>query len=180
MAEPFSIATGAIQVAGAGLQLTKSLYEYVDTVKGANKQFKAIAVEVRLTSSVLEHLGELLQDHAGQSVCAQSILVDAKATLRGCENAFHEVDDTFKRFVNSQVAGSRGSSVAGRLSWPFKKGRLEALQANLERLKTTLLLMLSVLGYARDKMSRYVYEEVCSRQWTNVLKSSHISPSDLD
>ena len=59
MAEPFSIATGAIQVAGAGLQLAKTLHDYLSTVKNAHKHIKAIATEVRLTSSVLEHLGAL-------------------------------------------------------------------------------------------------------------------------
>lgn len=38
----------------------------------------------------------------------------------------------------------------GRWVWPLKKGNVEMLQANLERLKTTLLLMLSVLSFARE------------------------------
>ena len=48
MADPFSIATGAVQVAGAGIQLAKTLDEYLDCVKSARKHIKAIAVEVRL------------------------------------------------------------------------------------------------------------------------------------
>lgn len=47
--------------------------------------------------------------------------------------------------------GLKVGSFAGRLSWPCEKGKSNTLQANLERLKTALLLMLSVLGYAKDE-----------------------------
>jgi hypothetical protein len=154
--EPFSIATGALQVAGAGLQLAQTLYSYLDTVKNAHKHIKAIAVEVKLTSSVLEHLGTLLEDSDTEKLCSKNIVSDAKTAFRGCEDAFRDVDSTFKAIVTTQSETARGVSLSGRLAWPFKKGKLETLQANLERLKTTLLLMLSVLGYAKDKVSRFV------------------------
>lgn len=156
MAEPFSIATGALQVAGAGISLAKTLYEYLESVKSAHKHVKAIAVEVRLTSSVLEHLGTLLKDNEEEKLCSQNVVSDAKSAFNGCEDAFREIDNTFKVLVKPQADGTKSVSVAGRLSWPFKKGKLETLQANLERLKTTLLLMLSVLSYAREKASKWV------------------------
>ena len=156
MAEPFSIATGAIQVAGAGLQLAKTLHDYLGTVKSAHKHIKAIATEVRLTSSVLEYLGALLNENEAEKLCSKNIATDAKAAFQGCKDAFHDVDDAFKVLAKPNADGTKSVSVAGRLSWPFKKGKFEALQANLERLKTTLLLMLSVLGYARDKAAQCV------------------------
>lgn len=156
MVEPFSIATGAIQVAGAGFQLAKILYDYLNTVKNAQKHIKAIATEVRLASSVLEHLSALLGEHETEKLCSKNITSDAKAAFCGCEDAFREVEETFKVLIMPQREGSKAVSLSGRLSWPFKKGKLEALQANLERLKTTLLLMLSVLGYAKDKAAKYV------------------------
>lgn len=155
MADPFSIATGAVQLAGAGIQLAKTLYEYLDCVKGAHKQVKAIAIEVRLTSSVLEHLGALLKENDAEKLCSESIVSDAQTAFNGCEDAFLEINDEFKLLIKPREEGKRNVSVSAKWIWPFKKVKLETLQANLERLKTTLLLMLSVLSYARDKSSRY-------------------------
>lgn len=95
MAEPFSIATGAIQVASAGIELAKTLYEFLECVKSAHKHVKSIAVEVKLTSSVLKHLGKLLEDHENEKLCSQNIVIDAQAAFEGCEAAFREIDETF-------------------------------------------------------------------------------------
>jgi hypothetical protein len=156
MAEPFSIATGALQVANAGIALAKTLYDYLESAKSAHKHIKAIAVEVRLTSSVLEQLGRLLEETETERLCSKNIVTDAKAAFSGCEDAFREVDEAVRVLVKPPTNGTRNVSVSASLFWPFKKGKLETLQANLERLKTTLLLMLSVLGYARDKAAKYV------------------------
>jgi DNA-directed RNA polymerase II subunit RPB1 len=155
MAEPFSIATGAIQVAGAGLQLAKTLYDYLDSVKNPQKHIRAIAIEVRLTSSVLEHLGAFLKDE-GEALCSENIVRDAKAAFSGCENAFNEVSATFTVLVKPGNDMVTKISIVRRVSWRLRKGKLEAMQANLERLKLTLLLMLSVLGYAKDNAFKYV------------------------
>jgi hypothetical protein len=66
-------------------------------------------------------------------------------------------------------------SAAGRWVWPFKKGKLETLQANLERLKTTLLLMLSVITYAREKVSKYATKrEILATMLTGLHKNGYI------
>lgn len=151
MAEPFGIAASAIQVAGAGWSLAKTLHAYVDAVKSAQKHIKAVATEVKLTASVLDHLGGLLKDSEAEKLCTSDVISDAKDALGGCRDAFGEIEEAFKGVVKTLADGSRSVSATARLAWPFKKGKLEALQANLERLKSTLLLMLSVLSYAREK-----------------------------
>ncbi|KAK5123890.1 hypothetical protein LTR85_002086 [Meristemomyces frigidus] len=159
MAEPFSIATGALQVSDAGIKLAKTLYEYLDAVHNANKHLKAIALEVRITSTTLESLGTLLKDHDAEKLCSNNVIHDAKAAFDGCKEAFTEVDDTFKIVVKYGADGKASVSSSGRWVWPFKKGKVEMLQANLERLKTTLLLMLSVLGFAREMARNSVDNE---------------------
>lgn len=46
--------------------------------------------------------------------------------------------------------------VMERLKWPFLKGRIEFPRSNLERLKSTLVLMLNVITYARQVSEKYV------------------------
>ena len=157
MAEPFGIAASAIQVAGAGLSLAKTLHSYIDQVKSAQKHIKAIATEVKLTSSVLEHLGALLKENEAEKLCTEAVVTDAQDALGGCKDAINEIEEAFKGVMKPMVNSARTTiSATARLAWPFKKGKLETLQANLERLKSTLLLMLSVLSYARDKAQRSV------------------------
>ncbi|GAB1741213.1 hypothetical protein NU219Hw_g6454t1 [Hortaea werneckii] len=152
MAEPFSIATGALQVAGAGFQVVKTLAAYIQAVNGFDKSVAAIQLEVKVTSSTLESLSTLLNDHEAENICSTKIVGDAQQVFRGCFAAFDEVDQAFRNVVKTGNDGKRPSFSAGaRLKWPLRKGKVETLQANLERLKTTLLLMLSVMSFAREK-----------------------------
>ena len=63
MAEPFSIGSGALQVAGAGVQLAKSLYKYAKSVQNAEHHISAVTTEIKLTSSVLKNLAAPLQSY---------------------------------------------------------------------------------------------------------------------
>ncbi|KAK5173453.1 uncharacterized protein LTR77_002134 [Saxophila tyrrhenica] len=171
MAEPFSLATGAIQVAGAGLQLAKTLYEFIDTVKTAHKHINTIAVEVKLTSSVLQHLGTLLKDHESEKLCSAAIVADAGSAFKGCGDAFREIDEAFRPMIRQASSRATGLSISALWAWPLKKGKLETLQANLERLKTTLLLMLSVVSYAREKKTRSIDLTAEKLQMLNLMKA---------
>ena len=154
MGEPFSVAVGALQVAGAGLQLAKTLYEYVEGIQSANRHIKALASEVRTTSSTLKEFGTLLQQHDAEKLCSQSIVSDASATFDACKIAFNEVEQVFKKVVTRNKNGEISVPTSERFTWPFKQGKVETLQANLERLKTTLLLMLGVMSFARERSKK--------------------------
>ncbi|KAK3621206.1 hypothetical protein LTR56_022916 [Elasticomyces elasticus] len=55
MAE-FGIASGALQVADAGLKLAKTLYNYLDAVRKADRELSSLAREVTVTSTTLSSL----------------------------------------------------------------------------------------------------------------------------
>ncbi|KAK4951782.1 hypothetical protein LTR10_009702 [Elasticomyces elasticus] len=165
MAE-FGIASGALQVADAGLKLAKTLYNYLDAVRKADRELSTLAHEVTVTSTTLSSLGRVLQDNKTPALYTQELVDEAKLAFRSCEDAFKDVDATFKSVVRFDTDGkghvnharsfvNRGQLTAlhvtskGRWAWPLKKGKVDMLQANLERLKTTLLLMLSVLSFAK-------------------------------
>ncbi|KAK5705591.1 hypothetical protein LTR17_021536 [Elasticomyces elasticus] len=168
MAE-FGIASGALQVADAGLKLAKTLYNYLDAVRKADKELSSLAREVTVTSTTLSSLGHVLQDNKAPALYTQDLVDEATLAFRSCEDAFKDVDATFKSVVRFDTDGKGqvylfaasedqlADSAAvlsvvtpkGRWAWPLKKGKIDMLQANLERLKTTLLLMLSVLSFAK-------------------------------
>jgi len=134
------------------------LYDYIAAVQNAKRYVKSIALEVRVTSSTLETLGTLLQDHDAGKLCTNDLRVSARAAFEGRREAFTELDETFKPMVK---VNSGGKSLLSTMALPYKMGKMEALQANLERLKTTLLLMLSVLSFAREKAKKCAIKAFC-------------------
>ena len=149
MAEPFSIATGALQVASAGVKLATTLYTYSETVWNADKRIKAIASDVSITANVLRELGDLLEKDQSEKLCSANAISTADAALKGCKDAFDEVDEAIKGSLKPNGSGKKTLSVAARFAWPLKQNKMMTLGANLDRLKSTLLLMLNVLTYAR-------------------------------
>lgn len=158
MADPFSIATGALQVASVGAKLTTTLYTFAETAWSADRRIAAIAKDISITSSVLQQLANLLRQAEANKLCTPEYLYTARMALEGCDDAFKLVARTFGRSSDSGNYPQRKLSLGDRLRWPLKQTKVSILQSNLDRLKTNLSLMVSVLTYAKSAMSdRYKY-----------------------
>ncbi|KAF2209981.1 hypothetical protein CERZMDRAFT_86611 [Cercospora zeae-maydis SCOH1-5] len=85
----------------------------------------------------------------GQQLTPQQedALHDLEDVLEGCREAFQEVDDALTRCMRVGIDGKITIPRTEKLKWPLRSSELELLRANLERLKTTLLFMLSALSY---------------------------------
>ena len=153
MAELLGAASGLLSVAEVGFSLASTLYRYASSVKAAEKELKAIAKDVELTSKVLKQTHEQLQKDQDAKLCSNEAINLTGEVLTGCRDAFQEVDNELKRSIKTDAAGKSIVSMTSRLRFPLKSSRMEVLRANLEKLKTTLLLMLSVLAYGRKMMS---------------------------
>ena len=75
-----------------------------------------------------------------------------------------------KKMPNLQTPGLEKASKAAvlleRLKWPYLQPKLLLLQSNLDRLKSTMLLMLNVITYARQVSSKSVLRCLqCARQF---------------
>ncbi|TKA48724.1 hypothetical protein B0A54_00860 [Friedmanniomyces endolithicus] len=160
MADGLSIAASAIQVADAGFKLYGALSQYIRDYVGANKHVRRLADEVRTTSWALQQLGALLKEDDDIKLCKPEAIGETEAALHGCQRAFDEVSDIIKGFLPpSKPNGSGGlakSSISNRWKWPLKTAKVQILLAQLERLKTTLLLIFKVITYASKLASKYV------------------------
>lgn len=154
MAEPLSIASGALQVAGAGYQLAKTLFSCAKSIKHADLEITVVAIEVKLTSTVLESLADLLFDADTRELVSEGLQTDARAVMDGCKGAF----EALNRALESALGSRKSSRISlfARARWPLRKSEMAGLQSNLERLKTTLMLMLEVLSLVSKQHSRYV------------------------
>ncbi|KAK3168027.1 hypothetical protein OEA41_004473 [Lepraria neglecta] len=122
-----------VSIAAEGFKLSSTLNKYVDSIKNANKYIKTIANGVNDTAVVLQQLGNNLK------LEEESMKIDA-AIVQSAVVTQDEKGDS----RNFEIKGR------GRFKWPFKRSKIDLLQAHLERLKNGLNLMISVMRHARD------------------------------
>ncbi|KAI7283875.1 hypothetical protein KC345_g2725 [Hortaea werneckii] len=147
MGDPFSIAVGALQVAEVGFKLCDTLHSSVQNFKNAEKDVKRVAGEVKTASWALKQLGALLQQDEAIKRTTPGAILEASTALDQCSEAFAEVQ------IILPAAGSDSTasiSAATRFKWATRKSKVDALLANLERLKTTLVLVFKVISYAKE------------------------------
>ncbi|MCJ1301352.1 hypothetical protein MMC08_004151 [Hypocenomyce scalaris] len=148
MAEVGLIAS-VIGIAGTGAKLSVTLYTLAETVNSADKSIKDVARDVSITSSVLGQLAAILEQDKQAKISKDDALKTTDDAVRGCSEVFSEIDAMLKKSVSNTNAG-KTKAVLEKLKWAFIQPKMELLRSNLERLKSSLLLLLSVLAYARD------------------------------
>ena len=158
MAELAFIAS-IVQVADVGIRLSLRLYAFGETVASADRSISAISCDVSLTSSVLKELGHILQEDKAR-IYSNTAVKTAEAVVRECSRAFHEMDALLLKKVPQLQSTcmdkkSRATLMLERLRWPAIKGKIEFLRSNLDRMKSTLTLMLNVIIYAKQVSEKY-------------------------
>ena len=154
MAE-LGIIASIVQIADIGLRLGLRLYTFGETVASADRSISAVSNDVSLTSSILKELGRTLEeDKAG--ICSSNAVKTAEAIVRECSKAFQEMDDLLLKKVPSLQAQaipgekkSRATVMLEKLRWSTIKSKVECLRSNLDRMKSTLTLMINVIIYAK-------------------------------
>ena len=159
MAELALIAS-IVQVADIGLRLSLRLYEFGETVASADRSIIIISKDVSLASSVLKELGSMFENDKRQ-IHSDNATKTAKAIVQECLLVFEEMDMLLVKKVPQLRIGcldkiTRAKLILERLRWPALKGKIELLNCNLDRLKSTLTLMLNVIIYAQQVSKRYV------------------------
>lgn len=171
MAEIVGLVASVAQIANNGIKLSITLYTFAETVLRADKLIREIASDVSLTSSVLEELGQNLKKDQKSRLCSQNAVKTAEGIVKECAAIFNDINGTLEttlekikpragseRNGRDGAHGGRKRAVAAyeRLKWPFLQPKMQLLRSNLDRLKSTLVLMLNVITYARKVSEEYV------------------------
>lgn len=135
-------------MAGAGLKLSTTLYTYSATAFKADKELRDIAENVSVTSSVLDQLGRVLEEDKKARLCSDSALRTTEGVAERCKSVFQELDVALKKSLSKSRDGKL--SAVQKMKWPFLEPKIKLAQSNLESIKSTLLLMLNVVSYARN------------------------------
>lgn len=162
MAE-LGIIGSVIQIADTGLRLSIKLYTFGEIVASADKSIISLSKDVSLTSSVLKELGQTLENDGthNSKFLTQTAINTADDVVKECLEVFKEMENIIvKKMPNLRAPGVENSSKATilleRLKWPYLQPKLQLLQSNLDRLKSTILLMLNVITYARQVAAKLV------------------------
>ena len=159
MADPLSIAAGAIAVAGAGFKLADTIHSFVDNVRKAERHLRPIAQHVDLTSSILDTIGDLLGREKIRKLCHDRLLISIKSSMKGCWDAFRELEDYLNGLIKAKRDGSMGLTGWNKAFWSYRQKEIDVLQAHLERFKSSLDLVLHVLTLI--SITKYDYLSLC-------------------
>jgi hypothetical protein len=143
MAE-IGLVASLVGVAGAAVQLTRTLYEFGSTASAAREQVDHVAKNVSFYSDVLELLIE-------QFDCDRPIHSTKAVVL--AEKLYDHSCDLFDRIGDLIPRGRRNRdqiSFLQRITWNFKKTKVDVLVGELESLKSTVQLLVQVLCAARQ------------------------------
>lgn len=157
MAE-IALLASILQIADIGIRLSIRLYTFGETVANANRNVLSLSKDLSLTSSVLKELGHAFEGDRDR-IHSQNAVRTAQEVAQECSSVFAEVDDLLLKKVPNLMLGtvdkkSRAKAVIERLRLPNLTFKIDHLNCNLDRLKSTLSLMLNVIIYARQVSSR--------------------------
>ncbi|RJE19549.1 hypothetical protein PHISCL_08120 [Aspergillus sclerotialis] len=155
------VAASILQIAEIGGQLSIKLCTFCHKIKNADKNIQNLSNDVALTSNVLRQLGDSLErDKKGQLYSKQA-LSTAQDVLAECTKVFEQISAAIDT-PDGSSARDRVARAAARFAFVLKESQLDVLKSNLERLKSTMLLMLNVIMYAgqvRNRLDTSILQE---------------------
>ena len=162
MAE-LGIIASVVQIADVGLRLSIKLYTFGEIVASADRSVISISKDVSLTSGVLKELGQILDQDKETRTFSENAVETANGVVKECLEVFQEMEDILVKRLPNLGSGKEGTGervkratvMLEKLRWGYLQPKLQLLRSNLDRLKSTLLLMLNVITYARQVSEKY-------------------------
>ncbi|GFG25084.1 polyamine oxidase [Aspergillus udagawae] len=151
--EILGIAASILQVADLGATVSVKLCTFYRQLKSADQSAQSLSSEVALTCSILRQLGENLKQDEQTRLYSAQAFETAQEVLRECEKVFRRISAA----VDESRADATKNAIqraARRLGFVLMERELDMLKGNLERLKSTMLLLLNVIMYAGQLRSR--------------------------
>lgn len=152
--EVLGVAASIIQIADLGARVSIKLSTFYHKVKQANDNIHNLSTDVALTCTVLKQLGDNLQQDGNVKLYSPDAFSVAKDIMGECDKVFRQIESAMED-DNSTAPSANTSAVkyhvrkaARKLHFVFLEPQLSVLQSNLDRLKSTMLLMLNVIIYA--------------------------------
>jgi hypothetical protein len=95
--EALAAAASIIQVADAGLRLSKTLYIYIESVASADKRLDRVYTHVQTTSEVVREIGSVFQTSEATYLVSSSAVKTACDAAKECESVFGELRELVEK-----------------------------------------------------------------------------------
>lgn len=141
--EILGIVAAALQIADLGSSVSVKLYTLCHRARHGDRALHALSKDVALTCNVMWQLGASLKEDRDAQLYSPAACTTAETVLEECQRVFDDINKIIDRSTGS---GFRRLTLA--LQEARRDSNLAMLGSNLERLKTTMLLMLNVIIYA--------------------------------
>lgn len=145
--EILGIAASVIQIADLGGKLSVKLFTFSRRIKNADKNIDSISQDIAATGAVLQQLGNELKKDENLRLCSREAVSIAEGLVSDCNKIFSELNGALDGTStgNKLILGWKQ-----RLKYPFLEPQIDLLRANLERLKSSILVILNVLIFAEQ------------------------------
>ena len=155
MAEVAAVAS-IVGIAGFGIQLTQTLYEFGSNVSSAREQTGYIARHVDLYSNVLDILTDRLD--------AEDPILSGAALDLIDELKFQseEIFTKIEKSLPNPKEGKDDISFLQKVKWNFTKNKVALLVGELDYLRSTVHLLVTIIFTGRQIRSRrFVSIQIC-------------------
>lgn len=150
-----------LQVADIGVRLSVKAYTFCHASFNADESITFISKDISHTSAILRELGQCLEKDHDAQLCSENAFRTTSAIVDECRIVFEEIDqalmDKMTRMGLDGKPGQPERAILESSTWPFLQPKIKLLWNNLDKLKSTLHLMLNVLVYARVVAEKCVY-----------------------
>lgn len=140
------ITASIIGIASFGIKITRTLYQFGADFSGAREETSYIARHVDLYSSALEVLSDRIKQK--EAILSRKAYDLVKELTAQSHQLFNKIRDLIPR------RGRDDPTFWEKVKWNFRKPKANLLVAELEHLKSTVLLLVSVM-FAGKKIRSY-------------------------
>lgn len=146
--EALGIAASIIQVADIGTKISVKLFAFYRQLNHANESVQLLSNEVALISAILRELGDTLTEEDSLKICSDESIRTLNRVLHQCRDVLEQIQRVTNNFDTSSK--NRVQKVTTKFRVVLTDPTLDPMKANLERLKSTMLLLLNVIMFARE------------------------------
>ncbi|PLB52431.1 hypothetical protein P170DRAFT_402612 [Aspergillus steynii IBT 23096] len=161
--EILGVIAGTLQLAEIGAKLSVKLCLFYREIKDANQSMQSLSSHMSLTSNILHELGITLQQDEHVKNCSEQMILSAQDVLDECKTVFKHIEETIEKQKPGDEKGFLQRGIR-KITVALLERDLDVLKSALERLKSTMLLMLQVLMYAAQLRRRTEFHVLENQQ----------------
>lgn len=142
--DPLSVSASIIGILGAAANVSSVLVTFVQRTRAAPRLAHSVLREVESLSAVLNALQDFLLGNAVATKSGASLILieQVLVVLTECVTAFSELEEVLGTAKEDNDLG-----VLERIKWAMKDSKIVDIQARLEKNKSSLTLMLTILQW---------------------------------